>query len=135
VASTGDRATVGAGASFRLWEAPAAGDGDLIDDDALLTEEDRERPAIDASDCATKKRACKNCTCGRAEEEAAAEAAGAASTAVKLSLGEEVDTAGAQSACGSCYLGDAFRCATCPYRGTPAFQPGEKIKLDLASDL
>jgi len=31
--------------------------------------------------------------------------------------------------CAQCGLGDAFRCAGCPYRGLPSFAPGQKIEL------
>ncbi|KAK8968853.1 hypothetical protein KSP40_PGU000337 [Platanthera guangdongensis] len=96
-------------------------ESDLIDEDSLLTEEDLKKPQLPAvSDCEVgrTRKACKNCTCGRAEEE----------EKVLLGLTAEQIT-NPQSACGSCGLGDAFRCNGCPYRGLPPFQLGEKVSL------
>ncbi|CAM0901681.1 unnamed protein product [Alopecurus aequalis] len=97
-------------------------DDELIDEDSLLTEEDLKKPELPVvGDCevgATKK-ACKNCSCGRAEAEQKVE---------KLGLtAEQMDNP--VSACGSCGLGDAFRCSTCPYRGLAPFKLGEKVTL------
>ncbi|XP_067408427.1 anamorsin [Emydura macquarii macquarii] len=90
---------------------------DLLDSDELLDSEDLKKPdpsSLKAPSCkeAGKKRACKNCTCGLAEE-----------------LEQKKESLQPKSACGNCYLGDAFRCASCPYMGMPAFKPGEKILL------
>lgn len=98
-------------------------DVDLLDSDALLDDEDLKKPdpsSLRAPACGPNskaKKACKNCSCGFAEE---LEGKKAGATKVNLP----------KSSCGSCYLGDAFRCASCPYAGMPAFKPGEKILLD-----
>ncbi|OQS54716.1 Anamorsin [Ecytonucleospora hepatopenaei] len=55
----------------------------------------------------TKKRKCDNCTCSRATADEKP-----------------------KSNCGNCYLGDAFRCSGCPYKGLPAFNEGEEISFD-----
>lgn len=64
---------------------------------------------------------CENCTCGRKELEEG-----------KITK-KDLETGAVQSSCGKCYLGDAFRCATCPYLGQPAFEPGDKVQLKNAA--
>ncbi|XP_063702331.1 anamorsin homolog [Culicoides brevitarsis] len=101
----------------KVWKLDDTEEDDLINPDDLLDEEDKAMP--DPSTlrvCGTtgKRKACKDCSCGLAEELAAE---GAPKNPIQ------------KSSCGSCYLGDAFRCATCPYLGMPAFKPGEKIQI------
>lgn len=72
------------------------------------------------SDCSTQPKACANCSCGRKELE---DKHGAEEAKARLEAGKE------RSSCGSCYLGDAFRCDGCPYKGLPAFKPGSKVAL------
>jgi hypothetical protein len=96
---------------------------ELADEDALLEREtfkvDVPR-AVAASDCGTstkgKKKACKNCSCGLADQ---------------LKSTSKNASTPTVSSCGSCGLGDAFRCSTCPYMGMPAFKPGDVVKLDI----
>jgi len=99
-------------------------DIELLDSDTILNESDLKRPdasSLKAScgEASAKRKACKNCTCGLAEQ-----------LDSENKVKEGVDPAAKSSACGSCYLGDAFRCAGCPYLGMPAFKAGEKVQLD-----
>lgn len=100
----------------------------LLNEDEILTEEDKKKPDVScgpSNDSGSKpKKACANCTCGLAEE---------LENEAKEKISSKQD-APAKSSCGSCYLGDAFRCASCPYRGMPAFKPGEKVTIDTGSD-
>ena len=110
-----------------IWKLDADDEceDDLIDEDDLLTEEDLGRPEPQAQgsgdDCDIGKggrKACVNCTCGRAE----------GGKPKKLTK-EMLDNPQPAGGCGSCALGDAFRCGTCPYRGLPAFEPGKRIEV------
>ncbi|KAI0750785.1 DUF689-domain-containing protein [Daedaleopsis nitida] len=123
-----------------------------IDAESLLTAADRERPAAcepAARGAPRRKKACKNCTCGLAELEAEELAQSKVvlldgaqdGQTVEISQSEKerllaaaAAAPKATSSCGNCYLGDAFRCSSCPYRGLPAFKPGEKVEIDLGMD-
>ena len=118
------RATPAASAAAAWGVVPGASDA-LVDEDALLAGDDAADGIKASGDCSTKPRACANCSCGRAEAEAAAEA---------VTLTEE-QLQSFTSSCGNCAKGDAFRCASCPHRGKPAFKPGmEGVVLDLGGD-
>ena len=119
-----------------LWELTAPR-GDTIDGESLLTDADKARPAACEPFKAggpRRKKACKGCTCGLAEEEEAElrnglakvvlldGSEGGSANEVMLSEKERLSKAAkaapkATSSCGSCFLGDAFRCASCPYMG------------------
>ncbi|WVR08659.1 Fe-S cluster assembly protein DRE2 [Kwoniella sp. DSM 27419] len=145
-----------------LWalDSPLLPDGGK----SLLTPEDKARPecVFPASDGkpVKRRRACKDCTCGlkELEDEEQAQSAAAVKEAQKAFFLEGDDdipdslktaTEGMEgvwptekraeakktSSCGSCYLGDAFRCSSCPYLGLPPFKPGEQVKLSLDDDI
>lgn len=102
-----------------IWKLDINDDEEILDADDLLDEADKEKPDPDTLRvCGTtgKRKACKDCSCGLADELA--------------NENKPNDNGTQKSSCGSCYLGDAFRCASCPYLGMPAFKPGEKIQLN-----
>ncbi|ESK93780.1 anamorsin domain-containing protein [Moniliophthora roreri MCA 2997] len=125
-----------------------------IDADSLLTEDDKKKRSTPTCEpvnpsAPRRKRACKGCTCGLAELEAeelrqskvvlldGSESGGA----VEVDQNEKErliqaakNAPKATSSCGNCFLGDAFRCASCPYLGLPAFKPGEKVEISLDMD-
>eukprot|EP01059_Diplonema_ambulator_P003970 TRINITY_DN13677_c0_g1_i4.p1 TRINITY_DN13677_c0_g1~~TRINITY_DN13677_c0_g1_i4.p1 ORF type:complete len:138 (+),score=62.73 TRINITY_DN13677_c0_g1_i4:116-529(+) len=116
-------------------------DNDVVGEDAMLTTQDKEvKVAEKGSDCRTKKKACADCTCGRAEQEQAERAAADAEAKqapppqkITLKDGDDMPFTG----CGSCSKGDAFRCASCPFLGQPSFKEGTdgKVKLSLSDDI
>ncbi|KAG0241116.1 cytokine-induced anti-apoptosis inhibitor 1, Fe-S biogenesis-domain-containing protein [Mortierella sp. GBAus27b] len=136
-----------------VWTISANDDDDaeLEDEDDLLDETDLVKPTreqLEAPECgpnSLKKKKCKNCTCGMEEEEEEPEqevnssAGPVPKEAIVTSSGAKWKASAItevvpkalqpKSSCGNCYLGDAFRCGSCPYLGMPAFQPGEKVQL------
>lgn len=86
-----------------------------------------------------RRRACKDCTCGLADRLEAEDKERRANAdknlnvlklqsddLTELDFTVEGKTTGS---CGSCALGDAFRCAGCPYLGLPAFKPGQEVQI------
>lgn len=120
---------------------PEDSDDELIDEDALLDDEDMHGPIKVPTECkpkAKRRRACKDCTCGlaqrlEAEDREKREKADSALNTLKLQADDlaEVDftVPGKVGSCGNCSLGDAFRCDGCPYIGLPAFKPGEEVRI------
>jgi hypothetical protein len=102
---------------------------------SLLTDEDKQDAVVAAKeDCTTRRRACKNCVCGRAELEKKLEAEGK----LEMLTGDDTVAAGPPAGgCGSCSRGDAFRCAGCPFLGKPAWNKAEngRVQLNLTDDL
>ncbi|CAI7573057.1 unnamed protein product [Penicillium discolor] len=117
-------------------------DDELINEDTLLSEEDLTRPIMPPPECQPKtgrrRRACKDCTCGLADKLEAEDKERRANAdkelnVLKLDTGDlaELDftVEGKTGSCGSCALGDAFRCDGCPYMGLPAFKPGQEVQI------
>lgn len=110
---------VAAVAAWKRATQEAPGDDDVIDEREVLADEElggmQPQQAECGPDMKKKKKACKNCSCGLAQELAAGKDGSEGTEAAPGEGGEA-----GKSACGSCYLGDAFRCETCPYKVHPS---------------
>ncbi|KAJ2558367.1 electron carrier [Coemansia sp. RSA 1933] len=109
-------------------------EAEIEDQDGLLEEEDLIKPSAQSltrpGGIKPKRKPCKNCTCGLADGGDVDESVACAPEDSKPKTPRKpVDVANIKSSCGSCSLGDAFRCTMCPYLGMPAFKPGEKVTL------
>jgi hypothetical protein len=101
-------------------EVELADEDDLLNDDVTVKRSAKKQVFDDCGENGLPTRkACKNCTCGRAEVEAA---------------GADLDTfVPPPSGCGSCGLGDAFRCSTCPFLGMGTFAKDQKPPIPTKS--
>jgi anamorsin len=104
----------------------------LIDEDDLLGEEGDWAPDTtavprtkNATDDCGGRAPCDNCTCGRKDN-------GGNNNDALAAAAPPISS----SNCGKCGMGDAFRCASCPFLGKPAFKPGqEQVVLEMQDDL
>ncbi|KAI5168644.1 hypothetical protein PAEPH01_0297 [Pancytospora epiphaga] len=71
---------------------------------SLITPEDE---VFESAQRSVRKRQCANCTCSLSKK----------------------PSEKPKSSCGNCSRGDAFRCASCPYMGMPAFEEGKEFKF------
>ncbi|GAX10375.1 hypothetical protein FisN_3Lh591 [Fistulifera solaris] len=107
-----------------LWTTtttpPVLDENSLLESDLLAPPPALSAVATKGDDCGGRE-PCADCTCGRKDGNV---------------LLEQQPQAVPASSCGKCGLGDAFRCASCPYLGKPAFKAGEEhLVLDLQDDL
>ena len=108
-------------------------------DEDFLTQEDKAEKKTaerggEGGDCSTRKRACKNCVCGRAELEKKMDAEGNQITNTSDGM---INNGPPPGGCGGCSRGDAFRCAGCPFLGQKAWNTTEtgKVQLTLTDDI
>lgn len=101
-------------------------DEDMVDEDELLERDGlptTKCPPMNADEIANAKSAgrkpCKDCSCGLASVNGDDDSS-------KKGVEPKDMT---KSNCGNCSLGDAFRCAGCPFLGLPPFKPGEKVSI------
>lgn len=137
-----------AASKLKFFDEIEDSSSDSIDEDDLVGEgDDAEITLVMCGKTSTRRRkACKDCTCGLKEEEEqeidqvrANQEQLLGRKEVKFDEQEltEVDftiEGKRVGGCGSCSLGDAFRCSGCPYLGLPAFKPGQSVNLNTISD-
>ncbi len=105
-------------------DANNAGENAQINEDSLMQNEDAIKAVTEqfAGECdrLMPGKPCADCTCGKKELQEGT-----------ITL-DQLEKGQVESSCGKCYLGDAFRCAGCPFRGKPAFEAGDKVRLQAA---